>query len=174
MEIWRVRLPERFYLPRPTREGGEVRDAVPWEAAADYVTDGERYGVLFHDGRVWWFETGREERFRRDFEGVDLDALVEGLHEYARQRRGLESAWSEDMEALERVRREADPEAFRYVWKWKQRLPDRFGRPCRIVGAEVGIASVEVEFEDGFRVTAPRTAVRRAPRPESAGTEPPA
>lgn len=162
MEIWRVRLPERFYLPRHTREGGEIRDAVPWDEAADYVTDGERYGVLFRDGRVWWFTPDRAEQFRRDFEGVDLDALIAGLQQYIRQRSRLESSWSEDIEALERLRREADSLAFRYAWQWKQLLPERFGQSCRIVGAEVGIASVEVEFEDGFRVTAPRTAVRRS------------
>lgn len=162
MEIWRVRLPEQFYLPRRTRDGWEIRDIVPWDEAVDYVTDGERYGILFQDRRIWWFTPDRTEQFRRDFEGVDLDALIEGLQEYTRHGRELREAWSEDLAALERLRREPDDEdSFAYAWRWKQLLPERFGQSCRIIKADLGIASVEVEFEDGFRVTAPRTAIRR-------------
>jgi hypothetical protein len=100
----RVRLPDRFYLSRRTYSGQEIFDAVPWEGATDYVTDGERYGVLMGDGSVRWFEESRAEQFADDFGGVDLEALVEGLQEYCRRYRVLQTIWKEDLEALQQLR----------------------------------------------------------------------
>lgn len=56
-EIRRIRLPEQFYEPRRTLGGGIVRDAMPIEGALAYVTDGERYGVLYNDWSVDWLGT---------------------------------------------------------------------------------------------------------------------
>ena len=99
-----VRLPDRFYLPRRSYSGQEIFDALPWEGATEYVTDGERYGIRMADGEVRWLEESREERFAEDFTGVDLDALVEGLHEYCRRYRVLQTVWKEDLELLEQLK----------------------------------------------------------------------
>lgn len=107
----RVRLPDRFYLPRRSYSGQEIFDVLPWESATDYVTDGERYGVLFTDGSVRWLEDSRREQFAEDFAGVDMEALVDGLQEYCRRYRVLQSIWKEDLEALEKLRPEAEPNA---------------------------------------------------------------
>jgi hypothetical protein len=99
-----VRLPDRFYLPRTTWDGLEVRDVMPWQGAREYVTDGDRYGIRFGDGRVRWLGDAwksQVELFREDFAGVDLDALVEGLRGYVQQHKELRALWREDMEALE-------------------------------------------------------------------------
>jgi hypothetical protein len=101
--IRRVRLPDRFYLPRRSYSGQEIFDVVPWDGAVDYVTDGERYGVLMRDGIVRWFEESRAEQFASDFAGVDLEALVGGLQEYCRRYRVLQTVWKEDLEALEQL-----------------------------------------------------------------------
>lgn len=112
-QIRRVRLPDRFYLPRRTYSGQEIFDVVPWDGAVDYVTDGERYGVLLGSGDVRWLEESRMEQFAEDFEGVDLEALVDGLQEYCRRYRLLQTLWKEDLEALEqlRSRHDDDPDA---------------------------------------------------------------
>lgn len=48
---------------------------------------------------------------------------------------------------------------FPYFWKWKKLHGERFGHRCKITSR--GHANiVDVEFEDGFKVTAPRYAVR--------------
>lgn len=99
-----VRLPDRFYLPRRTYSGQEIFDVLPWEGASEYVTDGERYGLRMTDGSIRWLEESREQRFAEDFAGVDLDALVEGLHEYCRRYRVLQSVWREDLELLEQLK----------------------------------------------------------------------
>jgi hypothetical protein len=98
-----VRLPDRFYLPRRTYSGQEIMDVVPWEGATEYVTDGARYGVLMMDGSVRWFEESRTEQFADDFAGVDLVALIEGLHEYCRRYRILQGLWREDLDLLEHL-----------------------------------------------------------------------
>jgi hypothetical protein len=99
-----VRLPDAFYLPRTTWDGLEIRDVMPWQGATAYVTDGERYGIRFEDGRIRWLGDAwksQVELFREDFAGVDLEALVEGLRGYVRQHQELRALWREDMEALE-------------------------------------------------------------------------
>lgn len=99
-----VRLPDRFYLPRRTYSGQELFDVVPWEGATGYVTDGERYGIAMTDGSIRWLEESRTQQFADDFAGVDLHALTEGLREYCRRYRVLQSLWSEDLELLEKLR----------------------------------------------------------------------
>lgn len=101
-----VRLPDRFYLPRRSYSGQEIFDVVPWDGAVEYVTDGARYGILMADGTVRWLEESRSEQFADDFAGVDLHALVDGLHEYCRRYRVLQTVWKEDLAALEQLRSE--------------------------------------------------------------------
>ena len=105
-----VRLPDRFYLPRRSYSGQEIFDVVPWEGAVEYVSDGQRYGVLMRDGSIRWLEESRAEQFARDFAGVDLEALVDGLQEYTRRYRILQSVWKEDLDALEQLR-SGEPDA---------------------------------------------------------------
>jgi hypothetical protein len=50
---------------------------------------------------------------------------------------------------------------FDHVWYWRSRLLERKGQPCRVL-ARGGKNTILVEFEDGFRVTTSRHAVRRA------------
>lgn len=102
--VRRVRLPDKFYLPRRSYSGQEIFDVVPWEGAVDYVTDGERYGVLMDDGEIRWLEESRAEQFAEDFAGVDLEHLVEGLQEYVRRYRVLQKLWKEDLDTLEQLR----------------------------------------------------------------------
>jgi len=45
------------------------------------------------------------------------------------------------------------------VWYWKSRLPERNGKPCRIL-ARGKKNSILVEFEDGFKTITSRYAVR--------------
>jgi hypothetical protein len=99
-----VRLPDRFYLPRRSYSGQEIFDVVPWDGASEYVTDGERYGLLMTDGTVRWLEESRSEQFADDFAGVDLDALVDGLQEYCRRYRVLQTLWKEDLDLLEQLK----------------------------------------------------------------------
>src|SRR6202008_4929625 len=93
MSVRAIRLPDRFYLPRTGADGREVRDLMPWEAAASYVSDGERLGIQFGDGRVEWLGTTSSSQladgdapppkaFAADFAGVNIDALVEGIRSY--------------------------------------------------------------------------------------------
>jgi hypothetical protein len=103
-QIRPVRLPDRFYLSRRTYSGQEIFDALPWDGATEYVTDGERYGILMEDGSIRWFEESRVEQFADDFAGVDLEALVSGLQEYCRRYRVLQTLWREDLEALQQLR----------------------------------------------------------------------
>ena len=53
-EIYPVHLPDRFYVPRYSRCGFEIRDRMPWDVALAYVTDGVRFGVQFKDGSIDW------------------------------------------------------------------------------------------------------------------------
>jgi hypothetical protein len=98
-----IRLADRFYLPRRTWSGAEVHDVMPWDGATEYVTDGFRYGVRFPD-RIWWFSDWRVEQFAEDFQGIDLDTLVEGLRAYSAEHGVLQRLWSEDLKALEELR----------------------------------------------------------------------
>ena len=123
-----VRLPDRFYLPRTDGEGREVRDVMPWEGAVSYATDGERLGIQYADGRIEWLGTAQPDdddadadgidrlaadasppTFADDFEGVNLDALVEGLRSYIGLHPVLKTVWRDDVESLEALRHRANP-----------------------------------------------------------------
>ncbi|HYH79056.1 MAG TPA: hypothetical protein VEX86_04645 [Longimicrobium sp.] len=117
-----IRLPDRFYLPRTDTDGREVRDVMPWEGAVSYATDGERLGVQYGDGRVEWL--GRAERlsedvqpqsppadplrtFADDFDGVNMDALVDGIRSYIDLHPVLKTVWHKDVQTLETLREKA-------------------------------------------------------------------
>lgn len=114
-----IRLPDRFYLPRTDNYGREVRDVMPWEGAVSYATDGERLGVQYGDGRVEWLgrattlaEDGPAHEspvdslsnLAADFEGVNLDALVEGIRSYMDLHPVLKTVWRDDVQRLETLR----------------------------------------------------------------------
>ncbi|HST59454.1 MAG TPA: hypothetical protein VLK84_12205 [Longimicrobium sp.] len=105
-----IRLPDRFYLPRTDAHGVEVRDVMPWEGAVSYATDGTRVGVQYPDGTVVWLGDAPESSgpespsFVEDFEGVNLDALVAGLHAYVDRHPILRTVWREDLELLDSLR----------------------------------------------------------------------
>ena len=111
--IRRIRLPERFYLPRRLANGLKVRDVMPWRDAIEYVSDGKTVGMRMFDGEIVWV-TGRQETllpaFREEFDGVDLDDVVEGLRRYIRQRPRLKFLWQQDLAALEDLRAEREEE----------------------------------------------------------------
>ena len=120
MSVRTIRLPDRFYLPRTGSDGREVRDVMPWEGAASYVSDGERVGIQFADGRLQWLGTASASRladgdgaaadaFADDFEGVNLDALVEGIRSYIELHPVLRTVWRDDLQALDALR--SRPEA---------------------------------------------------------------
>jgi hypothetical protein len=48
-----------------------------------------------------------------------------------------------------------------YLWRWRARLPDRYGQTCRVV-ARGALNSCLVEFADGFRAITSRNALKRA------------
>lgn len=50
---------------------------------------------------------------------------------------------------------------FDHLWNWKKRLPDRFGKRCRVL-VRGALNNVLVEFEDGYKAVASRYAVRIA------------
>ena len=50
-----------------------------------------------------------------------------------------------------------------YYWRVRTRLPERFGRPCRVL-ARGSKHTILVEFEDGYRVATSGNYVRRLPR----------
>jgi hypothetical protein len=49
---------------------------------------------------------------------------------------------------------------FDCVWRWRVRLPERFGERCRVL-VRGKMNSALVEFCDGYRVVTSRWAVRR-------------
>ena len=125
-----IRLPDRFYLPRTDAEGREVRDVMPWDGAVSYATDGERLGIQYADGRVEWLgraapmDEGDEQQdeapgqpvdalrtFAEDFEGVNLDALVEGMRSYMDLHPVLKTVWREDVQTLETLRERSHDES---------------------------------------------------------------
>jgi len=122
-----IRLPDRFYLPRTDNYGREVRDVMPWEGAVSYATDGERLGVQYGDGRVEWLgraatlaEDGQGDgaptvdplrTFADDFEGVNLDALVEGIRSYMDLHPVLKTVWQNDVQTLETLRHKSHDES---------------------------------------------------------------
>src|SRR5262245_23130708 len=115
-----IRLPDRFYLPRTDAEGREVRDVMPWEGAVSYATDGERLGIQYPDGSVAWLGRAGADpdtrvrspddanSFADDFAGVNLDALVAGLHSYIDLHPVLKTVWHDDVETLEALRDRGD------------------------------------------------------------------
>ena len=109
--VRRIRLPDRFYLPRRLANGLKVRDVMPWRDAIEYVSDGETVGMRMYDGDVLWI-TGRQETllpaFREEFDGVDLDDVVTGLEQYIKRRPRLKFLWQQDLAALEDLRAERD------------------------------------------------------------------
>ena len=123
-----IRLPDRFYLPRIDAEGREVRDVMPWDGALSYATDGERLGIQYPDGSVVWLGRGPAATdgddgaldddpstdpaasvaaFADDFEGVNLDALVNGIRSYIDLHPVLKTVWRADVETLEALRHRA-------------------------------------------------------------------
>ena len=58
---------------------------------------------------------------------------------------------------------DVDPIDFPYYWRWRRRLPERHGQPCRIT-ARGTLNSVRVEFPDRLWVITSRWAARRRPR----------
>jgi hypothetical protein len=58
---------------------------------------------------------------------------------------------------------DVDAVEYPYVWRWRRRLSERQGQPCRIT-ARGRLNSVRVEFPDGFWVITSRWAVRRRRR----------
>lgn len=109
--VRRIRLPDRFYLPRRLANGLKVRDVMPWRDAIEYVSDGETVGMRMYDGDILWI-TGRQETllpaFREEFDGVDLDDVVAGLEQYIKRRPRLKFLWQQDLAALEDLRAERD------------------------------------------------------------------
>ena len=117
-----IRLPDRFYLPRIDAEGREVRDVMPWDGALSYATDGERLGIQYADGSVVWLGRGpagadgdsagdgaadpadAARTFADDFEGVNLDALVDGIRSYIDLHPVLKTVWRDDVESHESLR----------------------------------------------------------------------
>lgn len=105
-----IRLPDRFYLPRIDAQGREVRDVMPWDGAVSYATDGARVGVQYPDGRIEWLgdapalEGAEGSSFEEDFAGVNLDALVSGLHAYVERHPILRTVWADDLERLDSLR----------------------------------------------------------------------
>ena len=53
-----------------------------------------------------------------------------------------------------------------HYWRVRRRLPERFGRPCRVL-ARGSNNTILVQFEDGYRVATSRNYVRRIPRTPS-------
>ena len=104
---------------------------MPWDGAVSYATDGERLGIQYADGRVEWLgraepvEGGHEgdedapagptidplRTFAEDFEGVNLDALVEGMRSYMDLHPVLKTVWREDVQTLETLRERAHDES---------------------------------------------------------------
>ena len=52
------------------------------------------------------------------------------------------------------------PDEWPYVWVWWRRHPERKGERCKLTG-EPTLDYCMIEFPDGFKVRAPRSAVRR-------------
>jgi hypothetical protein len=55
------------------------------------------------------------------------------------------------------------PPGFTHVWRIRKYLPERFGRPCRIIaaGRGPGPRNILIEFADGAKIVTPRWNVRR-------------
>jgi hypothetical protein len=79
---------------------------------------------------------------------------------------GLAPAWLvtlgiEDWESERRaLLHAADPARWPYTWRWKARLPERQGWPCRVT-VRGSMNSALVAFPDGFEAVTSRNALRR-------------
>lgn len=79
---------------------------------------------------------------------------------------GLAPAWLvtlgiQDWEAERRILLgSADPARWPFTWRWKSRLPERQGWPCRVV-VRGGMNSVLVAFPDGFEAVTSGNGLRR-------------
>jgi len=51
---------------------------------------------------------------------------------------------------------------FPYIWRWRARLPERYGQRCRVI-ARGTLNSCLLKFPDGYRVVTSRNALRKAP-----------
>ncbi|MDR1276406.1 MAG: hypothetical protein LBL72_08530 [Candidatus Accumulibacter sp.] len=56
--------------------------------------------------------------------------------------------------------------AWTHVWRWKKKMPERFGQLCRIV-VRGRMNSVLVEFVDGAKTVSSRHAIRKINQRES-------
>lgn len=54
---------------------------------------------------------------------------------------------------------------FDHIWYWKSRLPERKGQACRVL-VRGKMNTILVEFEDGYKVTTSRFAVRKQKTPQ--------
>lgn len=72
-EVRPIQLPPAFYEPRRTLGGGEVRDVMPYEWATAYVTDGFRYGIQYHNGRIDWLGDDPVSAYGDGAEIIDED-----------------------------------------------------------------------------------------------------
>ena len=53
------------------------------------------------------------------------------------------------------------PDEFKYIWRVRTRLPDRFGTRCRVI-ARGAMNTAHVQFADGFEVFTSRNYLRKA------------
>lgn len=51
-------------------------------------------------------------------------------------------------------------DSFTHVWRVRARLPERYGKRCRVLVTARRMNSVLVEFEDGYRVVTSRNYIR--------------
>lgn len=49
-----------------------------------------------------------------------------------------------------------------YIWKWRARLPERYGTTCIMLVRGLTMNSCLLEFQDGYRVVTSRNGIRRA------------
>jgi hypothetical protein len=49
----------------------------------------------------------------------------------------------------------------KYVWRWKNRLPERTGQSCKILVRSKRMNSILIEFVDGYKVVTSSWAVRK-------------
>lgn len=61
----------------------------------------------------------------------------------------------------------ASPEAYPYVWAWRDQPPkrgfdrDRRGEPCRVLVRSRTMNSALIEFSDGYRTITSRSGLRK-------------
>lgn len=62
--------------------------------------------------------------------------------------------------AAKKISRLGIVEEFPYYWRVRSRLPERFGKACRVI-VRGAMNSALVEFEDGYKVVTSRNYFRR-------------